>query len=47
MKKIENIGMYPIFLFKECDQRFLRSTERCLIEKYNPPYNIIGKRRCV
>ena len=45
ISEIDATGRYPFFYFKEYPREEIRIIERNLIQKYNPPYNIIGKRR--
>lgn len=44
---IKKDGFWPKRWFKPTPTHLLRITERQYIERFNPPYNIIGRRRGV
>lgn len=47
LRAIEHQGWYVRRLFKRTDRKSLREVERCYIEKFDPPWNIIGRKRGV
>jgi hypothetical protein len=44
-KEIENEGFWVPVWFKPTAKEDLRTTELSYIKKYNPPWNVIGKKR--
>ena len=47
LSKVRRAGFYVQRWFKPVPTAELRSTERKIIEKYDPPWNLIGRRRGV
>lgn len=47
LPELEESEHWPMRWFRRMDRAALRETERALIHRFNPPWNIVGRRRGV